>query len=185
MPFWPQESSASTRHFPRGSIVFAGTGLHSPTLPATLQATQAPSQARLQQTPSAQNPEAHWLLALQVAPRSRLLQDAPEQQLPETHPPDMHSLSQAQAAPPGFLTAGGAPQTPPSAPVMLIGASIAGEPFPFGARPPSTRLGLSGPSASDGAETRSASRVEQPAIARQSVAITNRGNTSFRSAAPP
>jgi hypothetical protein len=44
------------------------TGLHVPTLPATLHASQEPLHAVLQQTPSAQLPLPHWLAAEQVAP---------------------------------------------------------------------------------------------------------------------
>jgi hypothetical protein len=46
----------------------AATGLHVPTLPATLQASHAPPQAVLQQTPSTQLPLPHWLSAEQVVP---------------------------------------------------------------------------------------------------------------------
>jgi hypothetical protein len=42
------------------------TGLQVPTLPVTLQASQAPPHAVLQQTPSTQLPLPHWLLAVQV-----------------------------------------------------------------------------------------------------------------------
>jgi hypothetical protein len=38
-----------------------------PAEPATLQASQAPAQAVLQQTPSTQLPEPHWLAAVHVA----------------------------------------------------------------------------------------------------------------------
>jgi hypothetical protein len=41
------------------------TGPHVPMLPATLQASQAPPHAVLQQTPSTQLPLPHWLLAVQ------------------------------------------------------------------------------------------------------------------------
>jgi hypothetical protein len=39
-----------------------------PTEPVTLQASQAPPQAVLQQTPSTQLPEPHWLAAVHVTP---------------------------------------------------------------------------------------------------------------------
>jgi hypothetical protein len=39
-----------------------------PSEPAMLQASQAPAQAVLQQRPSAQLPEVHWLAAVQVVP---------------------------------------------------------------------------------------------------------------------
>jgi hypothetical protein len=41
------------------------TGVHVPTLPVRLQASQAPLQAVLQQTPSTQLPLAHWLAEVQ------------------------------------------------------------------------------------------------------------------------
>jgi hypothetical protein len=47
----------------------AETGTQVPALPARLQATQVPSQAPSQQTPSAQNPDSHSAAALQLAPR--------------------------------------------------------------------------------------------------------------------
>src|SRR4051812_48601915 len=53
---------------PWGSGRRAGTGWHSPILPASAQDTQAPLQGRLQQTPSAQNPDSQSLAPLQVAP---------------------------------------------------------------------------------------------------------------------
>jgi hypothetical protein len=46
----------------------AATGPQVPTLPAMLQASQAPSQAVLQHTPSTHWPLPHWLLAVQVTP---------------------------------------------------------------------------------------------------------------------
>jgi hypothetical protein len=46
----------------------AATGLHVPTLPATLQASHAPSQAVLQHTPSTQLPLPHWLAAPHAPP---------------------------------------------------------------------------------------------------------------------
>ena len=44
------------------------TGLHVPTLPSRLQASQAPPHAVLQHTPSTQLPLPHWLAALHTAP---------------------------------------------------------------------------------------------------------------------
>jgi hypothetical protein len=44
------------------------TGLHVPTLPGRLHASQEPLHAVLQHTPSAQLPLPHWLAAEQVAP---------------------------------------------------------------------------------------------------------------------
>jgi hypothetical protein len=58
----------------------ATTGLHVPTLPATLQASQEPPQPVLQHTPSTQLPLPHWLAAEQVAPFVRLGTQAPASQ---------------------------------------------------------------------------------------------------------
>jgi hypothetical protein len=44
--------------------VFDGTLAQVPTLPATLHAWHVPLQAPLQQTPSTQFPEVHWLAAV-------------------------------------------------------------------------------------------------------------------------
>ncbi len=61
--------------------------LHVPTLPGTLQASQAPPlQELLQHTPSTQLPLPHWLAAEQVAPFVRLGTHAPaSQKLPLPH----------------------------------------------------------------------------------------------------
>ena len=55
----------------------AATGLHVPTLPARLQASQEPPHAVLQQTPLAQLPETHWPSAPHVAPLVFLGTQAP------------------------------------------------------------------------------------------------------------
>jgi hypothetical protein len=47
-------------------VLPVATGLHVPTLPATLQASQAPPHAELQHTPSTHWPLPHWLLAEQA-----------------------------------------------------------------------------------------------------------------------
>jgi hypothetical protein len=47
-------------------VLPAATGPHVPTLPATLQASQAPVHAELQHTPSTHWPLPHWLFAVQV-----------------------------------------------------------------------------------------------------------------------
>ncbi len=46
----------------------ATIGLHVPTIPVRLHASQAPLHAVLQQTPSTQLPLPHWLAALHTAP---------------------------------------------------------------------------------------------------------------------
>src|SRR6185436_13888375 len=67
-PDRPQVSCFSATHWPCTSGLPSATGWHSPILPGWLQLTQAPVQARLQQTPSAQKPESHSVVSLQVAP---------------------------------------------------------------------------------------------------------------------
>jgi hypothetical protein len=49
-------------------------GMQVPSRPLWLQLTQGPLQAMLQQNPSAQKPEAHWVASLQIAPAGRLPQ---------------------------------------------------------------------------------------------------------------
>jgi hypothetical protein len=58
-PLWPQLSGASLRHTPCLSGMPAGTETHSPSRSGSLQLTQAPLHATLQQTPSAQKPLSH------------------------------------------------------------------------------------------------------------------------------
>jgi len=62
-----------------GSATPMAVGQQVPMRPLWLQLTHGPVQVTLQQKPSAQNPEAHWLAAVQTAPMGRL------PQLPFTH----------------------------------------------------------------------------------------------------
>jgi hypothetical protein len=77
-----------------------------------LQLTQAPVQARLQQTPSLQNPDSqspgssHTLPAARFAPQA-----APEQQTPCWQVPVVQSPGQAQACPGARLGASAERQT--------------------------------------------------------------------------
>jgi hypothetical protein len=65
-----------------------------------LQVTQGPAQALLQQTPSAQYPEAHWLASVQGAAFCRL------PQLPLTHLMfGAQSLSEAHCVPQALVAA--------------------------------------------------------------------------------
>jgi hypothetical protein len=80
-----------------------------------LQLTQAPVQATLQQTPSAQKPLSHWSGPAQGDPGGRLPQAAPVQQAPSWQKPVVHSLSQAQSSPADVKVAGGGGQVGPSA----------------------------------------------------------------------
>ncbi len=62
------------------------TGLQVPTLPVTLQASQEPPQAVLQQTPSTHWPLPHWLAAVHVPPLVFFATQAPAlQKLPLLH----------------------------------------------------------------------------------------------------
>src|SRR4051812_22755905 len=79
-PLWPQVDASSCLQAPWGSLAFTATGLQAPSLPARLQATHAPLQARLQQTPSAQKPDSQSPWVAQVEPSGFL----PEPHLPCT-----------------------------------------------------------------------------------------------------
>jgi hypothetical protein len=70
-PARPHEPAASAGHWLRGSMPL-GTAVHVPTAPATLQAKQLAPHKLVQQTPSTQNPVAHWSLSVQLAATARL-----------------------------------------------------------------------------------------------------------------
>ena len=59
-PLVPQVATPWSSQLLRGSVP-TSAGMHVPTFPAPAQVRQTPSHVSLQQTPSAQNPEAHWL----------------------------------------------------------------------------------------------------------------------------
>ncbi len=62
------------------------TGLQVPALPVTLQASQEPPHAVLQQKPSTQLPLMHWLAVVQLPPLGFwLVQTPPTQVLPLAH----------------------------------------------------------------------------------------------------
>jgi hypothetical protein len=83
-------------------------GAHWPICSGRLQATQAPAQLTLQQTPSVQKPEAHCSAVWQTMPSGRkALQPLPEQQIPPAQVPVSHWMSQAQASPEALRAAGG------------------------------------------------------------------------------
>jgi hypothetical protein len=67
-PLDPQVSGGSIAQTPWGSGAPAAEGVHWPILPGSLQLTQGPLQATLQQTPSAQKPLSHSVPAWQTAP---------------------------------------------------------------------------------------------------------------------
>jgi hypothetical protein len=74
-PLCPQLATLSLVHWLCASGAPLGTGLHWPILSVWLQVTQAPLQARLQQTPSAQNPELHSVAPVHAAPSGFLPQE--------------------------------------------------------------------------------------------------------------
>ena len=74
LPLRPHVAAGSALQTLCGSGASIGTGAHSPILPAMLHATQAPEQARLQQTPSAQKSDSHSAGFMQAAPSGRLPQ---------------------------------------------------------------------------------------------------------------
>jgi hypothetical protein len=75
-------------------------GTHWPSCSGWLQATQAPVQATLQQTPSLQNPDWQSASSSQAAPRGlSVAQAAPAQQTRPTHMAVAHSKSQTQGCP--------------------------------------------------------------------------------------
>ena len=78
-PVWPHVDLSVAVQTLWGSVAPSAVGQQVPTRPLWLQLTQGPVQATLQQNPSAQNAEAHWLEAVQTAPMGRL------PQLPFTH----------------------------------------------------------------------------------------------------
>ena len=91
-PDCPQLDAGLCAQSPWGSAAPSVVGPQVPSRPACAQLTQGPVQAMLQQTPSAQNPEAHCDPALQTAPGGF------GPQLPFTHLEPTQSLSEAQVA---------------------------------------------------------------------------------------
>jgi hypothetical protein len=92
------------------------TGLHVPTLPATLQASHCPPQATLQHTPSTHCPVPHWFAALQAAPGPTLGRHVPpehqEAALQSASPPQVPRQAvapHAYGAQVSVCTAGQAP----------------------------------------------------------------------------
>jgi len=90
-PVWPQLDLSVAVQILCGSVMPVAVGQQVPTRPLWLQLTQGPLQATLQQNPSAQKFEAHWVEAVQTAPIGRL------PQLPFTHLTlEAQSASEAQ-----------------------------------------------------------------------------------------
>jgi hypothetical protein len=82
-------------------VLPCATGLHVPTLPATLQASQELPHAVLQHTPSTQLPLPHWLAAEHVAPLVFLGTHAPAlQKLPLLHWESVVHAEGQEAEPP-------------------------------------------------------------------------------------
>ena len=91
-PDCPQVDAGPCAQMPWGSAAARVVGQQVPTRPDCAQLTQGPVQAMLQQTPSAQKPEAHCDPARQMAPAGF------GPQLPFTHFEPTQSLSEAQVA---------------------------------------------------------------------------------------
>jgi hypothetical protein len=70
LPSLPQVEAAVTPHWPLGSVAFAATGEHVPSVALSVHETQGPSQRALQQTPCFEHtrPDEHWLLAVHGPP---------------------------------------------------------------------------------------------------------------------
>jgi hypothetical protein len=64
----PSHPVAFPTHAARGVTGFPFTGEHVPTLPVTLHASHCPVQSSLQQTPSTQKLERHWLFDVHETP---------------------------------------------------------------------------------------------------------------------
>jgi hypothetical protein len=79
VPFWPHDAAPSFLQTWRGSTTPRSIGQHVPSRPTWLHELQAPWQATLQQTPSAQKPEAQSAFLVQTAARGF------GPQLPATH----------------------------------------------------------------------------------------------------
>ncbi len=78
-PVCPQVDLSVALQILWGSPTPMAAGQQVPIRPLWLQLTQGPAQVTLQQKPSAQKPDAHWLAAVHTAPIGRL------PQLPFTH----------------------------------------------------------------------------------------------------
>jgi hypothetical protein len=112
------------------------------------QASQVPLQALVQQTPSAQNPPAHWALAVQVAPSARVgeqvlvvrSQNDPDAQLAVlVQAAGRQLVAFMQATPPGQAAVAAVPGVQTPAPLQLAGVTVSCEPahdeVPVQARP--------------------------------------------------
>ena len=92
-PVWPQVDLSVVAQTWWGSSAPRAVGPQVPMRPLWLQLTQGPLQAVLQQTPSAQKLDAHWVEAVQMAPSGL------SPQLPATHFTfSAQSASEAQVA---------------------------------------------------------------------------------------
>jgi hypothetical protein len=85
VPVCPHEVAPWSLHWPRGSGTPWSTAQHVPMRPGSAHATQPPWQATLQQTLSAQKPEAHSELTEHVAPFIFLPQLLATHCCPATH----------------------------------------------------------------------------------------------------
>ncbi len=153
VPIWPQLLSGSRPQTPRLSIAPAGAGTQRPASMGSLHETQGPVQATLQQTPSAQNPESHWVPSSQGCPACRCTPQAPFTQTSVSQ-----SRGQTQASPsfserqpgpvqasstPGFCAPRGAP--PSAIPTTTVLKAAVSQPPARPQRPISNKRFHAGP----------------------------------------
>jgi hypothetical protein len=119
VPSSPQVAGADSAHWSRGSSP-AGTDMHAPSLPVTLQLTQAPVHSALQQTPSTQKPLPHWPPCMHARP------------LPSGSSPVGESPSAASSPPPPS----GASPPVPAMPLSPASVRPPLPPPPLPPRPP-------------------------------------------------
>ena len=94
LPFVPQEAPPASVHRPAGSDAPVGTFVQVPSVPGSAHDWQAPPQDLSQQTPCAQNVDAHSVPDEQEAPTFFLPQELPLQTLGGRQLPfvDVHAL---------------------------------------------------------------------------------------------
>ncbi len=98
-PVTPHVEGSVRAQIARGSARPAATDEQVPARSLWLQLTQAPVQALLQQTPSTQKPDAHWLASVQLVPVICLPQLPLRHLIPGAQSPsDAQRVTQALAA---------------------------------------------------------------------------------------
>jgi hypothetical protein len=173
-PDCPQLDAGLRAQTPWGSAAPSAVGPQTPIRPVCAQLTQGPVQATLQQTPSAQKPEAHCDPAWQTAPSGL------GPQLPFTHLDPTQSLSEAQVAAQAPVIA-----SQVNGAQMTVGPAVQ-VPSPSQTRPPMTAA----PSQVPGAQVVPATKLRQaPAPShvpsRPQVDGSEAGQTLALRGAPP